>query len=185
MILTVIIVVILAFALWEGWHRGLFLELMHLLSAAISFVVASLLYQEYSAKLIDYFKLSVPHESMQILTSALVKKATEPFFAAFTWAVIFIGVNVVIHLFLLLLRRFRNLLSFGGSGRLIAALLSVIVTYFGLQLCLTLVSLFPMTEVQDFLASSDFARWMITKTPISSAALLKLFVENIINISPY
>ncbi|GAB2027576.1 CvpA family protein [Lactovum odontotermitis] len=185
MILTGIISVLLLLSFIEGWRRGLFLELMNLLAAAVSFVAASLLYQEYSAKLVDYFSLTVPSESLTILNDAIVKKATAPFFAAFTWFIIFIGANVVLHLFLLLVRRFAGLLSFGKPGRFIAGLLSLIVCYFGIQLCLTLLSLFPLANLQNFLASSDFARWMVLKTPISSGALLKLFVENMIHLSPY
>ncbi|MDR2977626.1 MAG: CvpA family protein [Streptococcaceae bacterium] len=182
MILTGIIVVILLLTFWEGWRRGLFMELLELLSTVIAFVVASLFYQEYSVKLVNYFKLSLPSDKLQVFSRLLSSKASDPFFAAFTWLLIFIAVNVTLHMFMLIFRRFRHLLSFWKIGRLIAGILAVLVTYFSLQVFLTLLALLPQNNVQSFVASSDLARWMVLHTPISSHALLKLFVENIVNV---
>jgi uncharacterized membrane protein required for colicin V production len=169
----------------KGWRRGLFLQLMSLLASLFSFVVASLFYQEFALKMISYLKLSVPSDSYQIISKSVLTGASQAFFASVAFSLLFISANIVARLFLLVVRRYRRLLSFGKIGRGIAGILSLLVTYFSLQLALTLLALLPVSGLQTFLSSSQLAQWIVLHTPISSNALLHLFISNMLHIKLY
>lgn len=185
MTLTLILIVFLIGAFINGWHRGLFLELMSLLSTIFSFVVASLFYKDLANKMITRLSLEVPKGTYQIIDKTVSSQASQSFFSSISFLVIFIVASIFAGLFLLFFRKFSNFLSFGKLGRLVAGILSVLVTYFALQLLLTLLALLPVNDLQTFLSSSGFAQYIILHTPISSNALLHLFINNVLHLNIY
>lgn len=183
MILTVILIALLALAAYRGWRRGLFLEVISLLSMLVSALIATFGYR-WLTELLTHFVTPVTSSSqtLAILNSALLQKIESPIVAAVAFSLLFAAANIAIRLLTLALRPFRKILGFGKIGRFVAAILAAATAYFSLQLFLTFLALVPVASLQQLLAGSDFARWMITQTPVTSSFLLKLFIENILHI---
>lgn len=186
MILNIIIIVFFVGSAWLGWRRGLFVQLMTFVSMILAGMMAILGYQWLSGVLRSFLLVSVRSgSSLQVLNNAILTQIDGPIFASISFTLIYLLVRIVLRLLMTFLRPFRKFLSLGKFGKFLSALLAFVISYLSLQLTLTMLSLFPITSLQNFLAGSDLARMIILYSPLSSHFLLQLFVENLTHVPAY
>lgn len=181
--LTILILLILAFAVYTGARRGLVLQLVYSIGYLASFLVARHYYQDLAPKL----ELFIPYPSATIdsklvfFDETLSLSLDQAFYAGVSFLVIllagilvtrFIGIFFHSLTFLPLVHQ----LNWLGGG-----LLSFVVTYVAVFLLLYLLSLVPLDFIQSQFESSSLAHWMVEKTPIFSKQMYDLWITKMIH----
>lgn len=184
MILNLIIVIALVWAFMVGYSRGLLLQLIYCVGTVIAALIAGSYYQELAQQISIWVPFSSATEGSHLLlfSDNLLFQLDEAFYAGASFLIIFTLAYVVVRLIGLFIR--ITLSPLGKQGKIIAGVLSIATTYFGLQMLLVTLSLVPLATVQSHIDASGLARWMVLHTPITSDLLQNLFIENIVHINP-
>ncbi|MBL3715568.1 CvpA family protein [Lactococcus garvieae] len=181
MLINLLILALLVWAFLVGYFRGLVLQAIYSLGLIVSAIIAFLNYKTLAAHLTMWVPFSSATADSRLLffDNSILFQVDEAFYAGLAFIVIFVLSYVVIRLIGLFVHITR-LQPLGKNGKIIAGVLAVGATYFGIQMALTLLALVPMMNVQNQLNASVLARLMVSYTPISSGMLKNIFIENII-----
>lgn len=181
MLLNIIIIVLLFIALYSGAKRGLMLQLV----LTIGYLAAFWFALEYYGQLTDYLELIVPYPSASLdnqflLYSQEIGLSLDQAF--------YNGVSFLLILFVgwLLTRFIGGLFGFLTEIPIVkqlnaigGAVLSFLVSYVGIFLVLFLISTVPLDVIQNALAESSLAQWMITETPSLSDQVYQWWIGSL------
>lgn len=176
--LTLIILLILFIGIYAGVRRGLVLQIVYTLGYIVSFFVARNYYLQLSERLELFIPYSQPgigdnmvyYDTLQKLNLDLA------FYNAVAFLIILaagwlltriIGYMLNSLTFLPILKQVNN---FGG------ALLGFLMQYFGIFLALTFLTFIPFDFIQNQLANSGLANWIIKNTPILSQTIYEWWI---------
>ncbi|MDR0921081.1 MAG: CvpA family protein [Lactobacillales bacterium] len=183
--LTIFILLCFAWGFYTGYRRGLALQLVYIVGYIFSFILAMVKYKELGKRL----ELWVPYPSATEGTKMFFfdEKTTLDLDMAFYAGVAFVLIYFVGVLVVHLLAIFAHHLQYvpllkGNHGIIWGGALSALSVYFGVFLLLYLLSMVPMTSLQNLLGNDPLSRAMIERTPFFSKALGRLWVENILNL---
>lgn len=181
MLINLLILILLIWAFLVGYSRGLVLQALYSLGIIISAIIAFLNYKELDSKLTMWVPFSSATADSRLLffDNNLLFQIDDAFYAGLAFMIIFVASYAVIRLVGLFVHITR-LQPFGKTGKIIAGILGLGATYFGIQMAVTLLALVPMATVQNHLNASALVRLMVSHTPISSGLLKNIFIENII-----
>lgn len=181
MLINLLILILLVWAFWLGYTRGLVLQAIYSLGIILAAVIAFLNYKELASHLTMWipFASATSDSHLLFFDNAILFQVDEAFYAGVAFIIIFLLSYVVIRL-LGLFVHITRLQPLGKKGKIIAGVLALGATYFGIQMAVTLLALVPMRAVQEQLNASALVRLMVSHTPISSAMLKNIFIENII-----
>ncbi len=184
MLINLIILAILAWAFMLGYHRGLMLQAIYSLGIIVSALIALQNYKPLANTISQWIPFSSATASSHLLffSDNLLFHLDEAFYAGVAFLIIFVIVYVIIRLIGLFLKFTQE--PFGKYGKIAAGVLALFATYFGLQMFFVIVSLVPMTTIQEHLNASFLVRLMVLHTPISSHLLQNIFIESITKINP-
>lgn len=184
MLLNLIILVALVWAFMIGYSRGLILQAVYTFGMILSAIIAGFNYKPLAQQISMWVPFSSATEQSHLLlfSDNLLFHLDEAFYAGVAFLMIFIVCYVIIRIIGLFLR--FTIAPLGKRGKIIAGVLSLVVTYFGIQMALVTLSLVPMATIQSQINGSFLARLMVLYTPISSGLLQNLFIENIVHINP-
>ncbi|KRM71549.1 CvpA family protein [Lacticaseibacillus brantae] len=173
--LSIIIILVLAYFFYAGARRGLWLQLLHVLGYSVSFFLAALWANPLSTRL----TLLVPYPSateqskFTFFTNSVGLTLDQAFYRGFAFLFIFALGWLLTRIILLWFHNLTyrridpqvNLVTAGG--------LNLIVGYVLLFMGLYLLALIPVGGIQDVLSQSWVARLMISHTP----GLTQLFTQ--------
>ncbi|AYG00699.1 CvpA family protein [Lactococcus allomyrinae] len=184
MLLNLIILIALIWAFMIGYSRGLILQAIYSFGTILSAIVAANNYKGLAKQISMWIPFSSATENSHLLlfSNDLLFHLDEAFYAGVAFLMIFVVVYVIIRLIGLFLR--FTMKPLGKNGKIIAGVLGLAATYFGLQMLLITLSLVPLATVQSHIDASFLARFMVLHTPITSGLLQNLFIENIVHINP-
>lgn len=179
--ITVLILVLLAWTFYIGYARGLVLQLFYSVSSLLAFLLAGQFYQGISKTL----SLWVPYASatkeavMYFYPTSQLFDLDQVFYAGLAFFAIFS--------FLYLVARFLGIFAHllpterldRPAFKLLAGLLAMGVTLFVLQMGLTILATVPMAFVQNHLQASPILRLLI-HLPGTEQVLHYLWVTKII-----
>lgn len=178
---TLALILILAWQFYIGYRRGLALQGFYFLGSLISLFVASLYYRS----LADWLYLWVPYASpAEGATTAFFDQSKifdldQVFYAGLAFLIVYLVTYCLVRL----LGLFFHLTDLDtldiGYSRLAAGILSLLVTWIGLEMVLTILTTIPIGMVQDRIAGSWLAKVML-HTPIVSQFLRNLWVTKVI-----
>jgi len=182
MVITIISILVLLTGFYAGYRRGFALQLVYFVGYSLSFFMAKSMYQSVGKKI----ELLVPYPAatqstkLTIFDNKLLFDLDKAFYAAFGFfIVLIIGY---------LLTKFVGMLCYGltfipivgKSDQLIGGLINLVLTYIGLVIVLTILSMVPIGMIQNTLAHSTLSRLMIENTPILSSTLYQWWIKQII-----
>ncbi|MFC4652164.1 CvpA family protein [Lactococcus nasutitermitis] len=184
MLLNLIILALLVWAFMIGYSRGLILQIIYTFGTLIAAFIAADNYKSLATKISMWvpFSSATADSHLLIFSDNLLFHLDDAFYAAVAFIAIFIVVYLIIRLIGIFLHFTKQPL--GKNGKIIAGILGLAATYFGLQMFLMTLSLVPMATIQEQLNNSFLARFLLLHTPISSGILQQLFIENITHIKP-
>ncbi|MEY8463472.1 CvpA family protein [Streptococcus merionis] len=175
------ILLILAWQFYIGYRRGLGLQGLYLLGSLVSLFVASLHYRSLG----EWLYLWVPYASATegastyFFDQSQLFDLDQVFYAGLGFFIIYMVTYTVVR-FLGLFVHLADLDSLDvGYTRIVSGILSVLVTWIGIEMVLTIMATVPIGLVQDKLHESLMVRLMID-TPLVSSFLKNLWVVKIL-----
>ena len=176
--LSIIIILVLAYFFYAGARRGLWLQLLHVLGYAVSFLAAYTWANGLSTRitLLVPYPSATEQSSFTFFTNSVGLTLDKAFYRGFAFLFIF-GVGwlltrlIVLWFHDLTYRRIDPQLNLVASGGL-----NLIVGYVLLFMILYVLALIPVSGIQDFLGHSSMARLMISHTPILTQFFTQLWI---------
>lgn len=167
-----------------GYHRGLILQVIYSFGIIIAAIIAAKNYESFAKVISQWIPFSSPttNSHLLIFSDTLLFHLDDAFYAGTAFLLIFILAYLIIRLIGLFLRFSQTPL--GKRGKIIAGVLALLATYFGLQMFFVTLGLIPLATIQEHLNASILIRFMMLHTPLSSHLLQTLFIENITKLNP-
>ena len=179
--ISILILLILAWSFYIGYSRGLVLQAFYCFSCLLSLLIAAGSYKPLAA----VFYLWVPFanategSSTYYFDSKYLFDLDQIFYAGLAFLTIYLLVYAIMRFLGIFMHLIRYIGSDTPKMNLISGALSVLVTIVSLQLGLTILATIPVPLIQDTLHQSFLANAIIN-TPLTSSWLHQLWVINTI-----
>ena len=179
--ISILILLILAWSFYIGYSRGLVLQAFYCFSCLLSLLIAAGSYKKLAA----VFYLWIPFanategSSTYYFDSKYLFDLDQIFYAGLAFLTIYLLVYAIMRFLGIFMHLIRYIGSDTPKMNLISGALSVLVTIVSLQLGLTILATIPVPLIQDTLHQSFLANAIIN-TPLTSSWLHQLWVINTI-----
>lgn len=162
---------ILAWAFYIGYSRGLFLQAYYSLLSLLALFLANLFYRQLAQSLTLWVPYSNPSQDAQVrfFTSRDIFSLDEVFYAGVAFLCLYLAVYTLGRLVGIFLHLFKFDALTSSFRNLLAGALSVLVTSLGLSMVFTILATVPLTSLQDRLYSSGLVRLFVNVLPLFSA----------------
>ncbi|APB30775.1 CvpA family protein [Vagococcus teuberi] len=182
MVITIISILILLTGFYAGYRRGFALQLIYFVGYALSFFMAKESYQSVGKKI----ELLVPYPAptqttkLSVFDNNLIFDLDKAFYAGFAFILILLVGYLITRFIGMLCYRLTFIQLANKSNQLIGGVINLGLTYIGLVLVLTVLSMIPLGFIQNAFDKSGIAKGMIEHTPVLSANLYQWFIKQII-----
>ncbi|RYL93823.1 CvpA family protein [Sporolactobacillus sp. THM7-4] len=176
MLLNLIILLLLAAGFFNGFRRGLVLQLVHLAGFIAAYIVAFMYYKHFASVL----KLWIPYPSTvtrsQTFTFLGNIDLQSAYYQAIAFIILFIAVKIVMNIMGSMLDFLAQLPLIRSLNHLSGAFLGFVEIYLILFLLLYAGALTPLTGIQTSIEHSSLAQSMIDHTPVFSKMFKDMWV---------
>ncbi|MCL1630580.1 CvpA family protein [Sporolactobacillus sp. CPB3-1] len=176
MLLTIVLLIILASGFFNGFRRGLILQLIHLAGFVIAYVVAMM----YSKPLAGTLKFWIPFPTSASESSVFQFLGTmdlqSAYYQAIAFIILFLATKIILNIIGSTLNFLAELPILRSVNHLGGALIGFIEIYLILFFLLYAGSLTPVSGIQSAIAQSSLAKSMIAHTPYFSDLLKGMWV---------
>ena len=174
MIISLLILLILAWSFYIGYSRGIVLQAYYLLSAIVAFFIASQSYQG----LARFLSLWVPYSSAT--EGATTYHLDKVFYAGLAFFIIYTFIYAIGRF----IGIFIHLVPKGNTDsrwyNVASGVIAVFISLFAIEMFLTVFATVPLAFIQDRLNHSGLASFIINHTPITSSLLKYFWVTKVI-----
>ena len=180
--ISLLLLLVLAWGFYIGYRRGLLLQVYYLISAMASAFVAGQFYKGLG----EQFHLLVPYANPQegqgtfFFPSDQLFQLDKVFYAGIGYLLVFGIVYSIGRLLGLLLHLLPSKKLGGKLFQVSAGILSMLVTLFVLQMALTILATVPLAVIQNSLEKSTVAKHIIQSVPFTTNLIKQLWVTNLI-----
>jgi len=182
MVITIISILVLLTGYYAGYRRGFALQLVYFVGYSLSFFMAKSLYKSVGQKL----ELLVPYPAvtqstkLTVFDNKLMFDLDKAFYAALGFFLVLIVGYLVTKFVGMLCYGLTFIPLVGKSNQLIGGLINLALTYIGLVIVLTMISMIPLSFIQNAFEKSALAKVMIEHTPVLSSTLYDWWIKKII-----
>ncbi|MFC7061583.1 CvpA family protein [Halobacillus seohaensis] len=177
--IDLLILFILLLGIFTGFKRGFILQLFHLIGFIVAFVVGVLYYDDLAPKLL----LWIPYPDLPEDASWAIFLENLPletaFYNAIAFAIIFFGVKIILQIVASMLDFVSDLPVLSTINGLLGGILGFVERYVILFVLLYIVALVPLEAIQSAIDGSFLAQFIIEHTPVLSAQLKNLWIEQV------
>ena len=180
--ISILLLLVLAWGFYIGYRRGLLLQIYYLISAMASAFMAGQFYKGLG----EQFHLLVPYANPQegqgtfFFPSDQLFQLDKVFYAGIGYLLVFGIVYSIGRLLGLLLHLIPSKKLDVKWFRIGAGVLSLLVTLFVLQMALTILATVPLAVIQNSLEKSIVAKHIIQSVPFTTNLIKQLWVTNLI-----
>ncbi|CAD2073441.1 hypothetical protein GCM10007275_02400 [Jeotgalicoccus coquinae] len=169
--MTLILLIILIIGLIAGYRRGAVLQFMHLIGTVSAIVIASLNYEALGSR----FYLVMPYPSTAQANAVLtdVGNLEYAYYYMFAFFLIFLVSKIVIQIIVSGFDYLQQVTSDGMIQSITGTVLGLIEAVYVLVVILFFVATIPYQPVQEALAESGIASFIIEHTFIVSDKLIE------------
>lgn len=181
--LTLVLLLTLAWAFYIGYRRGLILQVYYGFAALVALWFSGLYYQQLAATLSLWvpYASATQNASTYFFESSLLFSLDKVFYAGLAYLILYTLAYSVLRFLGIFLHLIKVDLPWSDSyTRLGAGAMSVLVTWLSLQMGLTILATLPLDMVQNQLHQSLLANIMIRHTPIMTGFLHQIWLTNIV-----
>ena len=180
--ISLLLLLVLAWGFYIGYRRGLLLQVYYLISAMASAFMAGQFYKGLG----EQFHLLLPYanppegQGTFFFPSDQLFQLDKVFYAGIGYLLVFGIVYSIGRLLGLLLHLLPSKKLGGKLFQVSAGILSMLVTLFVLQMALTILATIPMAAIQNPLEKSIVAKHIIQSIPVTTSWLKQIWVTNLI-----
>ncbi|WP_033828242.1 CvpA family protein [Bacillus andreraoultii] len=173
--LSLILLFFLFIGFIVGLKRGFILQVIHLTSFFIAFIIAMMYYKDLALRL----TLWIPYptigdsETLKLLLGAM--NAEEAFYRGISFFLIFIAVKIVLQIIGSMLDFVANIPIIKQLNIWAGGILGFLEVYLIIFLILYIIALFPINNVQTWIDQSAVAKGIIQHTPILSKQIYNMW----------
>ncbi|WP_054859047.1 CvpA family protein [Gracilibacillus sp. JCM 18860] len=175
---TFVILILLLLGFLVGLKRGFILQLLHLTSFILAFIVAVMYYKDLAGIL----ELWIPYPELSDDGTWAVFLDTFPLEAAFynaiAFGLLFFATKIVLQIIATMLDFVADLPILSIFNSWLGAILGFIEVYLVIFVVLYIIALAPVTEIQAWIDQSSLATYMIEDTPVLSEKLKDIWFSN-------
>ncbi|SHG88072.1 CvpA family protein [Ornithinibacillus halophilus] len=167
-----ILLVLFVLGLLIGLRRGLILQALHLIGFIISFIIASIYFDELAEKLYMWIPYpAMTDESLwaEFLQSLPIESA---FYHGISFAIIFFISKIILQIIASMLDLVASLPILNSVNKILGAVLGFLEVYLLLFVFLYIAVLLPVGMVQEWINDSSIALFMLEKTPYFSGKII-------------
>ncbi|WP_101844557.1 CvpA family protein [Halobacillus sp. Marseille-P3879] len=177
--IDLLILIILLLGIFTGFKRGFILQLFHLIGFVAAFVVGVLYYDDLAPKLVLWIPYpDLPEDSTWAVFLENLPLETG-FYNAIAFVIIFIGVKIILQIVASMLDFVADLPILSSINGLLGGILGFVQRYVMVFILLYLAALIPAASVQNAIDGSFLAQLIIENTPVLSARLQDLWIEQV------
>ncbi|MBF6626756.1 CvpA family protein [Tuanshanicoccus lijuaniae] len=168
--LSIIILIVLAYSFYTGFRRGLIMQLVQLIGYLITFLLATKFYEPLS----KYVEMLVPFPSIQQSTQLVFYNEAQSFLVdqAFYRAVTFVIIWLVGWLVTKFLAIFFTRITYYNMMRHLnhigGGVVNLMITFLVIYVFLFILSLIPVEFIQQQFVDNPLAYRIVANTPIIS-----------------
>lgn len=175
--LDIAIILLLIFGFFNGLRRGFILQVFHLVSFIIAYVVADLYYDKLAPKLVLWIPYPNFSNNSSLKLFANNSHMEDAFYRAIAFVIIFFAVKIVLQIFGAMLEFIAQLPILKQLNVWAGGLLGFCEVYLIIFILLYIAALIPMEVLQKPLSNSYLAAEIIKNTPILSQNIKHLWIE--------
>lgn len=179
---TLILLFLLLFGFFMGLRRGFIMQVVHLLSFFISFIIATI----YFRKLAEHLSLWIPYPDLSDGASWAMFLSSDPleqaFYNAISFAAIFFSVKIVLQIIASMLHFIAQLPILRFINKWVGGVLGFVEMYFITFIILYILALTPIAGVQTRIEKSTLASFMIDYTPFLSKMVKSLWFTDLLSL---
>lgn len=173
--LNFVIIIILLSSFVIGYKRGFILQLIHLTSFFISFIIAYVYYEKLAPKLVLWVPFPQVGENIQTELLFNLANLDDVYYRGIAFLIIFFGVKISLHIIGSMLDFVANIPILKQLNIWAGGLLGFVEVYLILFLILYIVAIVPIEFVQSAINNSSLAKGIIQHTPIFSKQIFNLW----------
>lgn len=168
--LTIIILLILAYSFYTGFRRGLIMQAIQLLGYIITFILATKFYEPLSR----YVEMVIPFPSIQQSSNLVFYNEAQSFLVdqAFYRAITFLVIWLIGWLVTKFLAVFFTRITYyeilSHVNHIGGGLVNVLITFVMIYIFLFILSLIPMEFIQQQFVDNPVAYRIVSDTPLLS-----------------
>lgn len=175
--LDIILVSLFVLGFLAGIRRGFILQLLHLMSFAVAFVVA----YSFNDELVPRLKLMIPFSkaNMQGIASVLFEAAyvEEAFYRIIAFAILFFGTRLLLRMVGSMLNSLAQLPVLKQVNKWGGGMLGFIEVYLVVFVILYIGAILPVNDIQQPIQQSFMAMAIVNDTPFLSSAIQDLWKQ--------
>lgn len=176
--LDLAILIVFAIGILVGLKRGFILQAIHLVSFIVAFIVAKVYYTELAPKLILWIPYpNFSNDQSNFLTLFGDTDLEDAYYRAIAFVAIFLAVKILLHIIGTMLDFVAHLPILNTVNRTAGAILGFIEVYLILFIILYIGALVPINLIQQPIAESGLAKFIIENTPIFSQQIKEMWIE--------
>lgn len=178
--LDLILLGLLVLGILRGLKRGLILQLFHFMGFFIAFFVAVYFYDN----LAGHLEMLIPYPRVLTEDWAFFSESLSlenAYYNMIAFAMLFFVIKIAMSVISSMLDFVAELPVLNIVNGLLGAVFGFVEQYLVLFIIVFVASLLPITMIQNLLADSSIARYMIEQTPVFSEQIKTLWFEHMIN----
>lgn len=169
--MTLILLIILLIGLIVGYRRGIILQTLHLIGTIAAIIIAAKNYEALGSR----FYLVMPYPSTAAPNPVLENVANQEYayYYMFAFFLIFIISKIIIQIIVSGFDYFQQVASGGLITSIIGSVLGLVEVIYVLVVILFFVAAVPFAPVQEAIADSSIANFILDHTFIVSDKLIE------------
>ncbi|KXT77968.1 CvpA family protein [Streptococcus sp. DD13] len=179
--ISLLILLILAWAFYIGYMRGIILQAYYTLSSLIALFVAASQFRGLAKLYTQWVPFANATEGAKnyFFASRYLYDLDQIFYAGLAFLTIYLGVYLVLRIVGIFVHFTDGLAPNGRSYQIGAGVLSILVTWVSLQVFLTVLATIPMDLIQETFRKSWLVNAMVEYTPFTGSFLKNLWIATI------
>jgi uncharacterized membrane protein required for colicin V production len=175
---NLILIVLLILGAFIGLKRGFIMQVLHLTSFIIAFIIAVLFYDNIAPKLTMWIPYpEFTEDGFGALFGALPLE--DAYYNGIAFVFLFFVAKITLQILANMLDFVAELPILHSVNGLLGAILGFIETYFILFIILYFMALLPIDMFQGYINDSSIAQFMIEHTPLLSSQIKDLWFDQI------
>ncbi|MCL2677373.1 MAG: CvpA family protein [Streptococcaceae bacterium] len=182
MIVDLMLVLLLIFAFYRGYSRGVLIQSIYSFGLVIAAIISGLSYKAFVPLVSSWFPTSTLKGQSQLLffEQDMLTQIHPILVSGLSFIIVFALVYIILRVIAIFIK--WSPVKLLKRGKILGGILALLTSYLALQMLVVFASLIPQSNIQEMLHQSFLAQLMVLYTPLFSDFIQKFFIETLAQI---